>query len=200
MTWNIIQQEGVKGDLYKSNRPGGNVIALKLVMLGMKLQPCSPGFVDGRNAILKADTLLYGGAYSSLIWKAFAKRGLGIYASQGSSYSYTDGKADFTEPPPSPAAFASSNANASKQNTTHSLKPAGISISPNPAKNIVTITVSNNSKPLKIILLTAAGKQLATYNMNNNMLQINLPNLSPGMYFVKIAGDDFSSTNKLVIQ
>ena len=33
-------------------------MALQLVMTGLKLQPCSPGFVDGRDAILKADEQL----------------------------------------------------------------------------------------------------------------------------------------------
>jgi extracellular elastinolytic metalloproteinase len=48
----------------------------------MKLQTCSPGFVDGRDGILKADTLLYDGKYSCIIWDAFRKRGLGYYASE----------------------------------------------------------------------------------------------------------------------
>ncbi|MBK9320686.1 MAG: M36 family metallopeptidase [Bacteroidetes bacterium] len=30
----------------------------------MKLQPCNPVFIDARNAILNADTLLYGGAHA----------------------------------------------------------------------------------------------------------------------------------------
>jgi hypothetical protein len=32
--------------------------------------------VDGRDAILKADSLLYGGTHSCAIWKAFARREL----------------------------------------------------------------------------------------------------------------------------
>jgi extracellular elastinolytic metalloproteinase len=38
---------------------GGNVRALKLVIEGLKQQPCNPGFLDGRNAILKADSIIY---------------------------------------------------------------------------------------------------------------------------------------------
>jgi extracellular elastinolytic metalloproteinase len=60
------------------------------------LQPCSPGFVDGRNAILKADSILYGGVHACTIWNAFARRGLGANASQGASSSYTDGTQNFT--------------------------------------------------------------------------------------------------------
>ncbi len=97
MTWALIDVYGLDPDIY--NGTGGNNIALQLVMDGMKLQPCSPGFVDGRNAILKADTLNNGAANSCLIWKAFAKRGLGLSASQGSSGSKTDGVEAYDYPP-----------------------------------------------------------------------------------------------------
>lgn len=68
-----------------SNKNAGNNRCIQLVMDGMKLQPCSPGFVDGRNAILKADTLLYNGENACLIWSVFARRGLGFGAKQGDS-------------------------------------------------------------------------------------------------------------------
>jgi hypothetical protein len=85
MTWNIIQMDGINRDIFDSKEEGGNSVAFKLVMEGMKLQPCSPGFIDGRDAILKADTLLYNGKHSCAIWQAFARRGMGAGASQGSS-------------------------------------------------------------------------------------------------------------------
>ncbi len=99
MTWSIIQKDGlINGNFYNANAPGGNSVAMKLVTMGMKLQSCSPGFIDGRDAILKADTLLYNGAYSCTIWSAFAKRGLGFKASQGSSASVIDQVEDYTTP------------------------------------------------------------------------------------------------------
>ena len=54
----------------------GNNKSLQLVMDGMKLQPCSPGFVDARDAILAADQADYAGADQCLIWEVFARRGL----------------------------------------------------------------------------------------------------------------------------
>jgi uncharacterized repeat protein (TIGR01451 family) len=95
MTWNIIQVDGINKNIYNANATGGNSAALKLVIEGMKLQPCSPGFIDGRDAILKADTLLYGGKYSCAIWSAFRKRGMGYYALQRSNDIAGDEKADF---------------------------------------------------------------------------------------------------------
>ncbi len=98
MTWEIIQQAGnINPNLYNPAGGGGNAIALKLVMEGMRLQPCSPGFIDGRNAILRADTLFFGAQYSCAIIKAFARRGMGIGASQGSSNSRTDQTLSFID-------------------------------------------------------------------------------------------------------
>jgi extracellular elastinolytic metalloproteinase len=104
MTWGIIQQENsINPNLYNFSlgNTGGNSIALKLVMEGMRLQPCSPGYIDARNAILTADRNLYGGRHQCAIWTAFAKRGMGYSASQGSSFSATDQTAA-TDLPPAP--------------------------------------------------------------------------------------------------
>jgi extracellular elastinolytic metalloproteinase len=99
MTWKIIAQDGkINTNFFDASAAGGNSVAMKLVTEGMKLQRCSPGFIDGRDAILKADTLLYGAKYSCTIWKAFARRGMGVNASQGSSDSYTDQVADYSTP------------------------------------------------------------------------------------------------------
>lgn len=96
MTWALIDEHGFDADLY--NGTGGNNIALQLVMDGLKLQPCNPGFVDGRDAILEADLVNNGGANQCIIWEAFAARGLGDGADQGASSSVSDGTEDFELP------------------------------------------------------------------------------------------------------
>ena len=96
VTWGLVNQYGFSTDFY--NGTAGNNMAIQLVIDGMKLQPCSPGFVDARNAILLADQNNYGGANQCLIWTAFAKRGLGFSASQGSSGSRSDGTQAFDLP------------------------------------------------------------------------------------------------------
>lgn len=86
MTWAIIKQESaISPNMYDVASGGGNVKALQLVMLGMKLQPCSPGFLDARDAIIAADSILYNGVHKCTIWDAFSKRGMGLSAEQGSS-------------------------------------------------------------------------------------------------------------------
>ncbi|MBK9271194.1 MAG: M36 family metallopeptidase [Saprospiraceae bacterium] len=77
------------------NKSAGNNIAIQLVMDGMKLQPCGPGIVDGRNAILKADTINNGAANSCLIWEVFARRGVGFNASQGLANLVGDEREDY---------------------------------------------------------------------------------------------------------
>ena len=96
--WNLVDKYGYNADVYADWYTGGNNLALQLVMDGLKFQPCSPGFVDGRDAILTADRALTGGANQCEIWRGFAKRGLGTGANQGSSTSRTDGTQSFTVP------------------------------------------------------------------------------------------------------
>ena len=97
MTWLFVDRYGFDTDLYTGQ--GGNNIALQLVMDGLKLQPCSPGFVDGRDAILLADRLNNNGANQDIIWEAFARRGLGYSASQGSANNREDGVVAYDLPP-----------------------------------------------------------------------------------------------------
>lgn len=98
VNWNLIGQHGFNPNIYGAWNTGGNNLAYQLVQDGMAIQPCSPGFVDARNAILAADQALTGGANQCLIWQGFAKRGLGNSASQGSSNSLSDGSAAFDLP------------------------------------------------------------------------------------------------------
>ncbi|MEZ4951338.1 MAG: T9SS-dependent M36 family metallopeptidase [Saprospiraceae bacterium] len=89
MYWAFVDVYGFDPDIVTGT--GGNNMAVQLVMDGMKLQACNPGFVDGRDAILLADELLYNGENQCLIWEVFARRGLGYFADQGSSNNAADG-------------------------------------------------------------------------------------------------------------
>jgi extracellular elastinolytic metalloproteinase len=53
----------------------------RLVLNGMKLQPCRPSFFQARDAIIQADMVLTGGENFCELWEAFAERGLGPDAS-----------------------------------------------------------------------------------------------------------------------
>ncbi len=112
---------------------GGNNIMNKLVVEGIRNQPASPTFLQERNGILKADTLLYNSAFSCAIWKGFAKRGLGVDAKDGSNNlgDETDGFAV-------PSACAPSQVFYQINKTATPSAPNGTSVA-------YTITVKNTS-------------------------------------------------------
>ena len=101
VTWDLYWAMAAKYgyDPNLSNTASGNHRAVQLVMDGMKLQPCSPGFLDGRDAILLADLINYNGEDSCLIIDVFARRGMGIGSSQGLNTNAADGVESF-EPIP----------------------------------------------------------------------------------------------------
>ncbi len=85
MTWNLIDAHGFNPDIYQPWNTGGNILSLQLVTDGLKIQGCGPGFVVGRAAIIAADVALTGGENHCLLWRTFAKRGLGVSAIQGTT-------------------------------------------------------------------------------------------------------------------
>ena len=93
----MIDKYGYDSDVY--NGTGGNNKTMQLVIDGMKLQKCNPGFADGRDAIILADKLNNNGENELLIWEVFARRGMGFGASQGSSDDRGDGSEDYEIPP-----------------------------------------------------------------------------------------------------
>lgn len=171
ITWAMINQYGYSNDFYNGN--GGNNRAMKLVLEGMKLQPCNPGFVDGRDAILRADEIMYGGENKCLIWKAFAKRGLGIGAIQGSSGSIADGTENFDVP-------IDCNSIQLSKTTPDLFAIPGDSVSykikiKNISQNTFTNVVIKDTLDSRLILLSAP---LAT--VNGQALQYNKPTLASG--------------------
>lgn len=95
--WALSDEYGWDPDIF--NGIGGNNLAIQLVMDGMKMQPCNPGFIDARNAILEADSAMTGGDNGQTIWEVFARRGLGWSARQGVESLMNDGKEAFDLPP-----------------------------------------------------------------------------------------------------
>ncbi|MFE9201297.1 M36 family metallopeptidase [Micromonospora sp. NPDC007230] len=85
MTWNLIDRHGFNPNIYDGWNTGGNNLALQLVIDGLKMQGCGPGFVTGRNAIIAADAALTGGENACILWGSFARRGLGYSAVQGTT-------------------------------------------------------------------------------------------------------------------
>ncbi len=87
MYWAMSDLYGWDANLKNVN--SGNGKAIRLVMDAMKIQPCNPGILDARDAVLAADRA-NGGANQCLIWAVFARRGMGYDAKQGSANAADD--------------------------------------------------------------------------------------------------------------
>jgi cysteine-rich repeat protein len=95
--WSLVDVYGFDPDLIAGD--GGNVRALALVLDAMKLQPCDPTFLEARDALLAADTNASGGADHCLLWSGFAKRGMGVDATEGAGPQSLIVSEDFDAPP-----------------------------------------------------------------------------------------------------
>ena len=98
LAWLMVERDGASGDLLDGD--GGDNRVLRLVIEALKTQPCNSGLLDSRDALLQADQTLYGGTYACDIWSAFARRGMGASADQGSVNSLVDNVPAFDLPAP----------------------------------------------------------------------------------------------------
>ena len=103
--WNLVDEHGFNPNPYESWKTGGNNLAIQLIVDGMKFAPCEAGFAEARDAIIAADAALTGnvakgvpGKNECLIWRTFARRGLGVNAKQGDFESKADGVNGFKLP------------------------------------------------------------------------------------------------------
>ncbi|MBK9255616.1 MAG: M36 family metallopeptidase [Saprospiraceae bacterium] len=97
MYWAFVNLYGFDPDW--TNEESGNFKAALLVMEGMKLQGCNPGFIRGRDAIMEADKLLYNNQHNCMLWETFARRGLGFFANGGDTDNRNDGVQNFESRP-----------------------------------------------------------------------------------------------------
>lgn len=191
MTWDLIARYGYDADLY--NGTGGNNIAMQLVIDGLKLQPCSPGFIDGRDAILAADMANNGGVNQCAIYQAFADRGVGFSAAQGNTDNRFDQVEAFDMPPESELDCAlsvdESNLDVFK-------------VFPNPAKTNLNISLGNTfSGPATATLIDVQGRQIKTMNFEASQLQtMDVSNISNGIYVLKLDINGKSLSTKVVIE
>jgi hypothetical protein len=192
LTWAYIDKYGFDSDLF--NGDGGNNKIMKLVIDGLKLQPCSPGFVDGRDAILAADILATGGADQCMIWEVFAARGLGLNASQGNSNSRLDQIEDFSMPPIDDPLLANCSILSIDEFSQDSLN-----IYPNPTQTELSISTSKNLGIVAITLVDINGRVVLKMRKELfNTISINTSQLQSGLYILNIIGDNFNYNEKII--
>lgn len=187
LTWAFIDEYGFDEDIYEGT--GGNNKALQLVIDGLKLQPCNPGFIDGRDAILQADEIANNGENECLIWHAFAKRGLGFSADQGSSNSKMDGTEAFDVPQDCLLGIGNND----------NIKNKFV-VYPNPSHGEINIQSRFGIDEAQISIFDMNGRLIIEQEVEmHNTGTINASNLTPGIYMIKIKGGGFTQTTKLII-
>lgn len=175
--WAMVDEYGHTYDLYSNN--GGNNMAIRLVVEGMRIQSCNPGFVDGRDAILAADDYLFDGANQCLIWETFARRGLGFSASQGSSSVVGDETEAFNIP-----GFCKDEGVGIAAFTSQQFW-----IYPNPGNEHVYIKASSNSNIMQIRVMDLSGSIVQSVDLNDTQMLFDVSSWSKGMYVIEVRGN-----------
>ncbi|MGY8919777.1 MAG: T9SS-dependent M36 family metallopeptidase [Flavobacteriales bacterium] len=192
LTWAYVDKYGFDSDMF--NGTGGNNKVMQLVLDGLKLQPCSPGFIDGRDAILAADMATTGGQDQCLIWEVFANRGLGYNASQGNSGDRTDQIEDFNLPPEEDPTLE--NCEVLSVNNVESMTR----VYPNPANGSVNIVSQFIDGDTTVKLIDLNGRVVFEGNYNfENKINVNLQNISSGVYILNLKNNGVKYNHKLII-
>lgn len=193
MTWAFIDRDGFDSDIY--NGTGGNNLAMQLVIDGLKLQSCGPGFVDGRDGILAAADLLPNAtANKCLIWNVFAARGLGFSADQGLATTRLDQTEAFDLPPANVLNCGSLGVDDFNEGV--------FNIYPNPSNGTFDIKVAQSIGNSLISIYDMSGRIVYQENAQLNTLHTLQVNIGAGIYMLRIEADNGSavSTSKIVIK
>ena len=192
--WKMISVYGFDSDIY--NGIGGNNMTMQLVISGLKLTPCSSGFVEARDAILAADMLLYEGVNQCAIWEVFARRGLGFSADSGDADSFIDRTEAFDMPPENVLPAASCNSALNVKDAPLKM----FTVYPNPARTSVRISIINEVQNATIAIYDINGRQVYVKKLDlKGIVTINTQNLSAGIYILKINNQLISESQKIII-
>jgi extracellular elastinolytic metalloproteinase len=212
LNWQFIYRYGFNQDFLAQN--GGNNKFLKLVLDGCKLQVCNPGFLDGRDAILRADSIANGGANSALIWTMFSRRGMGYSALQGirntAGFPTRTGIAEAFDMPP--GVTPSPVLNPTVVNIVTANKPQDFTVKgslveayPNPAQGQLTVrTQLSSTTPVQIALRDVVGRIAFSTTVSANEVlrgvELNTSSVAAGLYVVQVTTSTGTFSTKVQIQ
>jgi hypothetical protein len=188
--WQYVAKYGYSSDVM-ANTTNGSSRVLQLVTDALKLQVCNPTFINGRDAIIAADQAK-GGADRCMIWRTFAKRGLGVNASAGSLTNINDQVQDFSVP--ADCVLATDEVKVVKNN---------ISIYPNPAKNEFFINFpSNTLGKVSVEIYDMSGKLVSSEDKisPDAKKSISTDKLINGTYMVKVKGIGIDAASKVIVK
>ena len=195
LTWAYVNKYGYDDNKYTGT--GGNNKVMRLVLDAIKLQPCSPSFVQARDAILAADLATTNGQDYCLIWETFARRGLGLNADSGSTNSSIDEIEDFTVPTPGATPATGSNCTLS---VNYFENQELFRIYPNPTNGFLNVRINNYVGKVNIQVIDINGRIVSEYKNEDFNIEksLNLNNLQTGMYVLKVSGDALNFTQKIM--
>lgn len=189
--WQYVAKYGYSSDV-TANTTNGSSRILQLVTDALKLQVCNPTFINGRDAILQAELATTQGADRCMIWRTFAKRGLGVNASAGSKTNINDQVQDFSVP--ADCVLATDEVKVVKNN---------ISIYPNPAKNEFFINFPEKTLgKASVEIYDMSGKLVSSEDKisPDGKKAISTDKLINGTYMVKVKGIGIDAATKLLIK
>jgi hypothetical protein len=190
LSWAYINKYGYDDNKYTGT--GGNNKLMRIVLDGIKLQPCSPTFVSGRDAIIAADQAITGGKDYCMIWEVFAARGLGKNASAGDENIGNDQVEDFTLPASGPNCLL-----AVQDFENESV----MKMYPNPTSGTINIQINQYVGKVTIQVSDLTGR--VVYTIENADFEggkaLNLSALTKGVYIVSVKGDDLNYVEKVII-
>jgi hypothetical protein len=192
LTWAYINKYGYDDNKYTGT--GGNNKIMQLVIDGLKLMPCSPTFVSGRDAILAADQAITGGKDYCLIWQVFAARGLGEKASAGNANIGNDQVEDFSTPAAGPNCSTLSVENFDNDDV--------MKVFPNPSTGMVNVQIKKYFGKVAIQVIDITGRQVYSSENEdfNGEKSIDLSSLNKGIYILKIKGDSLNFIEKIILK
>lgn len=191
LTWAYIDKYGYDDNKYSGK--GGNNKIMQLVLDGLKLQACSPTFIDGRDALLAADQATTGGKDFCLIWEVFASRGLGVNASAGDRNIGNDQVEDFTRP--------AAGANCSLGTTSIDDEKI-MRVYPNPSVGDITVRIDNYNGLVNIKISDISGKVVFEKEKESfaGEKSFNIRPIGAGVYILAVQGDGLRYVDKLIIK
>ncbi|AYM99492.1 T9SS-dependent M36 family metallopeptidase [Chryseobacterium sp. 3008163] len=189
--WQYAAKYGYSSDV-TSNKNSGSARVLQLVTDALKLQTCNPTFIDGRNAILSAEMLTTKGEDRCMIWKTFAKRGLGLNALAGNKMNISDQVEDFSIPK-----------DCTDGNSNIAIDRSLVRIYPNPAKEEFFIYLKDHTiGNVHVQIYDMSGKLVLSENRSSpdSRIQISTRDFESGVYVVKLQGIGIDISSKIIIK
>lgn len=189
--WQYASKYGYSSDV-TSNMSSGSARVLQLVTNALKLQACNPTFIDGRNAILSAEMLTTKGEDRCMIWKTFAKRGLGLNALAGNKMNISDQVEDFSIPK-----------DCTDGNSNIVVDRGLVKIYPNPAKDEFFIYLKDHTiGNVHVQVYDMSGKLVLSENRSSpdSRIQVSTKDFESGVYVVKLQGIGIDISSKIIIK